>query len=383
MGFSIYDRYLLRMFLKYYVMCFCGMIGLYIVFDMFANLDDFLQYAKSTSALFQLLAQYYGYRCIYFFPSFSGVLALIAATFTMVWVQTSNELTAILAAGVSMRRLLAPLIGAVVVTALAATVVREQVMPRVRHQLSMGPQDYRGNGTRPLVPRYDLETDILLQGRECTIADRRVIGANFILPAAIAGKNTVLVAEEAFYQDAQPDRPAGYLFKKVTDPVGFASRKSLVLQGPDGIRSVVLTPVDCPWLEAGDCFVVSQVKFDLWAAADSWRMFASTRELIETIHAPSLDYGSNMRVAVHVRILQPALDVILLFLGLPFVLNKGQQNVFLSFGMCFVVVLGFLGTSMVCQWMGSTSLTSPYFAAWLPLLIFTPCAAWLSTPMLR
>lgn len=380
---GIYDRYLLWMFIKYYLMCFFGLIGLYVVFDMFANLDDFLQFAKSTPALLKLLAEYYGYRTIYFFPSFSGIIALIAATFVLVRVQTSNELTAILAAGISMRRLVFPLILATAGTAAAAVVVREQVMPQVRNKLSLSPQDLRGSGGRPVVPRYDLETDVLLQGQESFALQRRISDPNFILPTALAGKSTVLAAREAFYHEPTVDRPGGYLLCGVTDPVGFTTRKSLILNSAAGMRSVVLTPVDHAWLKSDECFVVSQVKFDLWTAADAWRMFSSTRELIETIHSPSLDYGSNIRVAVHARILQPFLDVLLLFLGLPFVATKTNRNVFVAFALCFGVVVAFLGIGMVCQWMGNASLTSPYFAAWLPVLIFTPAAAWLSTPMLR
>ena len=38
----IIDRYLLRQFLGTFVVCYCSLTGLYIVFDAFTNLDGFL-----------------------------------------------------------------------------------------------------------------------------------------------------------------------------------------------------------------------------------------------------------------------------------------------------------------------------------------------------
>ena len=49
---------------------------------------------------------------------------------------------------------------------------------------------------------------------------------------------------------------------------------------------------------------------------------------------PSLDYGADVRVAIHGRIVKPLLDMTLLFLGLPLVVTRESRNVFIAMGLC-------------------------------------------------
>ena len=95
---------------------------------------------------------------------------------------------------------------------------------------------------------------------------------------------------------------------------------------------MLLTPRDYPWLKPGECFVVSDVSFEHLEAADNWRQFSSTAELIRGLRNRSLDFGADERLAIHARIVQPLLDVTLLFLGLPLVLSRSKRNVFLAIG---------------------------------------------------
>lgn len=107
----------------------------------------------------------------------------------------------------------------------------------------------------------------------------------------------------------------------------------------------------------------------------TFRQFSSTVQLIGALRNRSLDYGTDVRVAIHSRIVQPFLDVTLLFLGLPLVLTRESRNVFLAIGMCLVVVTIFLGVAIGCQSLGSQSMVlSPALAAWLPLILFVPAA---------
>lgn len=91
---AIIDRYLLAQFLKVFVICFLSLTGLYIVIDGFANLDDFMIYADKHGNLLPVMAEYYGYKSLAFFDRTCGILTLIAAMFTITWIQRHHELTA-------------------------------------------------------------------------------------------------------------------------------------------------------------------------------------------------------------------------------------------------------------------------------------------------
>ena len=96
---------------------------------------------------------------------------------------------------------------------------------------------------------------------------------------------------------------------------------------------------------------------------------------------PSLDFGADVRVSIHGRIVQPLLDMTLLFLGLPLVLTRENRNMFVAIGLCMVAVTMFMMIVLASQYIGAVSLVSPAFAAWLPLFIFVPVAVNLCEPL--
>jgi lipopolysaccharide export system permease protein len=144
---------------------------------------------------------------------------------------------------------------------------------------------------------------------------------------------------------------------------------------------VVLTPRDAQWLPDNGCFVVSDVGVEMLEAGMAWRHWAATAELIRGLGSESVDFGADVRVAIHTRLVQPLLDATLLFLGLPLVLSRNNRNVFMAIGLCLMVVVLFMLVLITCQYLGTSSLIRPSLAAWLPLLIFVPLAVRGSQPL--
>lgn len=373
----ILDRYLLRQFLQIFLICFCSLVGLYIVIDVFSNLDDHMRNAQEHGSLLALLGEYYGYRVIGFFDSTSGILTLIAAMFTLALFQRFNELTAIQAAGVPKWRLLRPVVAAVVAISALAAANRELVIPNIRERFTQNAQNFAGTVGKPVQPRRDSQTGILLNGKASYANRKRIDQPNFVLPWKLADYGTQLTAEDAFYLPADGDHPSGYLLKGVASPVELLKRPSLKIDD----APVVMTPRDCAWLERDECFVASGVTFEHLAASDDWRRYASLVELVGGLRNQSLNFGADVRVAVHARVVQPFLDVTLLFLGLPLILSRSSRNVFIAIGLCVAVVVAFYLLVLGCQYLGTSYLVSPTLAAWLPVFIFVPTAVAMSEPL--
>ena len=374
---TIMDRYILRQFIQVYAICFCSLTGLYVVIDAFGNLDEFLAYAEEHGNLLGVMAEYYAYRSIGFFDRTAAILTLISAMFTVTWLERHNELTALLAAGVRTVRVIKPVIVAAVVISVVAAAGREWLIPNIRHQLSRKAQDLSAGAAGDLQPRYDHETDVRIDGEAAFAEARRIHHPKFLLPEPLQQYGRQLEAEDAIYQPPQNNRPGGYRLTGVTLPKGLAERPSLSL----GDRPVIITPRDAMWLAADECFVASNVSFDQLADSSAWRQYASTAQLIAGLRNASLDYGADVRVAVHARVVQPLLDVTLLFLGLPLVLARGDRNVFVATGLCLAVVTAFLLVGIGCQMLGSSYMLSPSLAVWLPLMIWVPAAVVISQPL--
>ncbi len=375
------DRYLLKQFFQVFLICFCSFTGLYIVIDAFSNLEDFVSHSAKHGSLLLTMVEYYAYRSLSFFDGISAILTLVATMFTISWFQKNNEMTALMAAGVSKSRIVRPLICAVLVITVLALVNREIIIPAFRDRCGRDVHDLSGEAAKKLNPRYDVTTNILFRGDLAYAKDQRITNPKFLInKGSLTLYGDVLKGNVAFYQPPTETRPGGYLLQGVKEPSNLSKKASLKMSESDALPSI-LTPRDYDWLKPDECFVVSEVTFEQLTSADTWRQYSSTLQLIDGLHNPSLDFSNDVRVAIHARLLQPVLDLTLLFLGLPLLLTRESRNVFLAVGMCMGVVVGFMVVVMACQYLGNYFWISPALAVWLPAIIFVPTAVWLAEPL--
>ena len=373
----IIDRYVLRQFVKTFVICYISLTGLFIMFHAFTNLEVFLRCAERAGGLLKLMFSFYGCQAVLFFDQTSAVLALVSAMFTLTWIQRHNELTALMAAGISRARVLRPIVVAAVAVSLAAAADRELLIPGLSRELSRSPQDLLGDAAHDLKPWFDDQTQICIRGKSAYLNEMRIERPNFWLPQELGGGE--LKAAKAYYKQPEGGRPAGYLFVGVTAPAGLTRQPSLKLKG----WPVVLTPRDAPWLKPDQCFVVSSASFDQIINGQGIRQYYSTFHLMADLRNSSMDYGPDVRVMVHSRLLQPILDIVLLFLGMPLVISRENRNVFMAIGLCLVVVSCFMGVVMAFHALGGQSVIRPATAAWVPLMIFVPAAIRMAEGMWR
>lgn len=368
------DRYLLRQFLQVFAICFISLAGLYTVIDAFGRLDDFSQTSDSLGEAALSAGRYYALQSLGFFNKTSGVLTLIAAMFTVTWIQRHNEMTALLAAGVPRLKVLLPVIVASVTIAVGAAGMREFILPSMRYELSLDSKDLSGERGVELKPRYDNVTDILIGGETANLATGKIHNANFTLPPRLSGAfGKQITAASATYLQADGPRPAGYLLSGVSRPAAVDDRPMLA---DDKGAVVVVTHRDASWIGPGQAFVVSGVSFELLAQGSKWRDLASTSELVRELANPSTDLGPDVRVAVHSRLVQPFLDVTLLLIGLPLVVSRGSGNPFVAIGLCVAVVTAFFVLTLGGQALGGGGWLKPALGVWLPLIAFVPVAAY-------
>ena len=374
---QILDRYLLRLFTRVAIICFVSLSGLFVVIDCFGNLDEFLTYRDEHGELWGIIGEYYAPRILLFFDRTSNMIALLASVFALTWMQRNNEMTALMAAGIAPTRLVKPLIVGVAAVSLLAAVNREAAIPAMRQQLLRNAQDLSGEAAKQLQPRYDNETDIYLGGRSTVAVEEKIVEPNFRLPPELGAFGKDIAGAFAVYRPPASDRPGGYLFSDVSRPVNLAEKRSLGI----GDKTIILAPADTPWLEPNQCFVVSNLTFEQLCAASAVRQYSSTSDLLAGLNNPSFDFGADVRVTIHSRVVQPLLDMAMMFLGLPLVLSRSQRNMFVAAGLSLLQVIGFFAVTLTAHALGSNYLISPALAAWIPLMIFGPAAYAAARPL--
>lgn len=350
------------------MVCFLSLSGLLIVVHVFTNLEEFIEYGHTRGSLIRGLVEYYGPYMLGIFDRMSGVLTMMAVMFVVAWLARTNELTAILAAGISKGRVVKPIIYASLGILALSVVNRELLIPRFADSLGKSPQDLAGSRQLPMRPMFDQDQEILIGGRHLMSGTGSIEEPVFRLegPSIVIGKQ--ISAVSATYQSANENHPNGYLMDQIRSPSDISEKDSVRV----GDRSFVLTAKDNAWLKPNQCFVVSDIPWDLLEGGNSWKQYASTYLLIHRLRMDSRYYGADVRVAIHSRFVRPFIDAAFLFLALPLVLSRQDRNLFWVAGMAIVLIAFSMIVVLGCQSLGAAGSIPPMAAAWLPLLVFLP-----------
>jgi lipopolysaccharide export system permease protein len=383
---AIIDRYLLQLFVKCAVICFLSLAGLSIIIDLSSNVEEFASYFERQGS--RVFLDYYLPRSLLFFDRTAGLLSLVSALFAITLMQRSNEYTALMAAGVPQSRVVTPLLAAAVVVALLGALNREIGLPRVRDSLARNAKDWMGEMAKKCTPRYDPRTDVLISGRNTLANEKRITQPIFRLPPELNAWGRQIVAQDAYHLPADNRHPAGFLLRGVKQPANLAALRSAawpVEEGssapPAGREPILISPADADWLKPDECFVVSVISFEQLTMGGAWRQFLSSYELLTGLRGQSIEPGADVRLLLHMRLIQPLLDVTLVLLGVPLVLTRGSRNVFLAGGIGGGLATLLIVVVLICRALGVNYLLDATLAAWLPLLIFGPVAYVLARPI--
>jgi len=346
----IIDRYVVKTFFRAYVICFLSLVGLYIVIDAISNLDEFAKAAEGFGEVLGHMGRFYLYRLSLFFDMLSGIITVVAAMFTVTWMKRHNEIIPLLSCGVSAYRVVFPVVVAAVLVNVGTVANQELIMPQIADHLRRKADDPYGMQRLQTAPVTDRRGVVLASRGDGDPKLEHVSDFVCIIPTPDK-KLSFLTARDAYWRDD-------------------GQRKGWFLDG--------LGPKDYPtqglanvhvW-GRGQAFVETEKGFRQMTRVKRWYQFLSSSELWSNLQDPSTPRRRHMMVAFHMRITKPLMNIILVFLGLPFVLNRYDSNAVISLGICVVLCALFFMTVILCQALGNAGDLSPTLAAWLPVIVF-------------
>ncbi len=369
----ILDRQRYWAFLKAYLISFVSLVGLYIVIDAFTNLDEFVKVSDSTAELFAHMGRYYLVRLSFFYDRLCGVITMMAAIFTVTWMQKNNELLAMLAAGISTRRVVIPVIVSAALVSVVAVLNQELILPKISDELQMTPDD-DGVRTVPAGSRWDVN-DIQIQATGGDRGERAVYDFNALLPVTKFGAMMSLECKKARYvpEDA-PRAPlrGGWLLwgGKLSPADAKPDGKLLILVPPEQVAQFPKYRGGTP--PPGDVyFLRSSVTFTNLTRKADWYQFATTPDLVRALGDPaSPTEAVQVGVFLHGRVVRPLTAMVLLVLSLPLVLGGEGRNMFINLGMSLGTSALFYGTTFLVQYLGNNKVITPELAAWVPIIGF-------------
>jgi lipopolysaccharide export system permease protein len=389
----ILDRERYWSFAKAYFICFFALVGLYVVIDAFSQVDEFTEWtwkaeaslSANMSSLCYNMGRYYLIKMSLIYDQICGIITMMAAIFTVTWMQRNNELLAMLAAGVSTHRVIRPVLVSAVVISGLAVVNQELIMPRFAEELQRPPDD-DGTQLKKVYPRQD-NNEILVQGSDADRALRSVARFYATIPVKLAGELIEVFAREAIYiPDGDLTRPehGGWVLYDPRFILAEPSTRSLEDLARKGVFHQVDDPSAFPQPKnklAGKAgnpvyFLKTDLTFSALTRSAQWYHFAPTLDLIRALSDPSnLGERDEISIFLHSRIIRPLLGFNLMLLSLPLVLGGAGRNMFVNLGMSLGTSGLFYSAMFLSQYLGGHEIYSAEMAAWAPLIVFGTIAA--------
>ncbi len=353
------DRHLVLSYLKSYLVCMVSMVGLFVVVDLFVNIEDYTNNKNGLVGILRHIGLYYSYKVIVVFDQLSEAIVLLAAMFTVAWMQRNNEVLPLLSAGVSARRIVQPVLLGASLMLVLNVLNQELVLPHVDNYVLENRTDPEGKQALGLNKTAYEPNRITIR---CVYAHRfeqKISKVLVVLPAQITRTGLIsLQADEAQYiAPSKGQRSGGWLLTGTHPPELENWERVDILE----------------WISPGKYFLrTQQVDFEEMTRQRHWWRFIETWSLLQEIGKAKAPQQANVAVIFHMRLTRPLLGMILVFLGLSVILRDQNRNMFISAGMTLVLCVLFFATVFACKYLGDHHWLTPALAAWLPVIIFGP-----------
>ncbi len=361
---GIIDRHIIKGLLANYLIAIGVMISLYIVLDLFFNMDEFTESVSGTTDVMLDIVSFYGARVFLYFAQLSGVITLFACLITLARMRQQRELIAVLASGVSLYRVAAPVMAFGLATTAMWYVDTELIIPSIAHKLARRHDDARGLKTYGVWFLQDRD-DALLSAQQYVPGEGTIKRLLVIKRNETGHLSSIIEAERATWEPSTDNSEflGTWKLERGTEKTRIEETgDSLAPQG-DFVSSLIASypsNLDPKTIEMRQ--------------STGWIRYLSSMQLKELANRAEGYTLEQIQDARHSRFTTPIVSLIMLALGLPFVLDRIPAGVvaagsksLLVCGSCFLV-------AFVSQSIGSPTHLSA-LPAWLPVIIFAPITA--------
>ena len=349
------DRYVGWTFFSSYATALFVVMGLFIIMDLASNLDDFLEpWKDGSTASSYLIAAYYFFNLPFLFLQAAPFITLIAGLFTLTRLLSNNEVGAVLAAGVSGRRLLVPIfIGGLIATA-GMIVLRETatttILP-IRDSLHYALDEKQTDRVYSFLRLRDLAGSQMRFGEYRPGEQGSTPHGTDLLVNLREGNDWLATIKAKTATWTERDGEWG-LALTGGEREEFSDRKHI-------------TPIE--WL-GPDLFEFTPELALTYRRARKNPLELSFLEAIELSRRDPDNVVYQTLMQYHLTF--PLANLVLLLVGLPLVMRheraRGAEGVAKGLLLC----LFFFAVDFVCRNFGVQGAVDPLLASWLPVLLF-------------
>lgn len=352
----VIDRYLVRSYLVGFIILMSVGLGLYVVLDVVVNADEFSKAERPIQQVLLDMLDYYGYNLPLYFSQLAGPMMAAAACFTLASMLRNNELVPLIAAGIPLQRVAAPMLAVSVLLVGFWVFNREVVVAGFAEKIARTRDDILTTRVQGVDCARD-DRQAILTARELRARDRSLYRLVILEPEEPGHTPTVVQADAATWDDARRiwklQRGRRISVTQVRDIEGLGD------------------PID---YEPLDEYAYGLSPEQLVLRRNSqWADLMSMGELRQLLESRNLPNRSALEMSYHIRATQPILHFMLVVLALPAFLCRTPSNILAQGMKALLVGAAFFLTSFLAQ---NLAVGGEYsaFAAWCPILLFGPYA---------
>jgi lipopolysaccharide export system permease protein len=372
---KILDRYIIKNFLYGYFIALFVMMGLFLTIDLFLNLDEFAEYSDyGVSVVLENIFRYYSVHCLLWYKNMAGMIMVIAAVFSLSRMTRNNELIAVMASGMSLKRLIAPILFMALLLSGLMVADQELVIPRLSHELTLKHDDLMGESVYDLWFTGD-DNGSLISARSFEESTRTMYDPLIILRQ----------------KGDEPDTLFHVVGKiQAAKAVYDAEHSGWVLTGGQLLRLPVegQDPVMSQRPEAVEFYPSNLTAADIpIRRREGFKDLLSLRQLTELENNPGARQTDLAELALqkNSRITDPIMNLILLMVALPVLVCRDPKAMKTAIGISFLTTASCFIVIFACKLFATEVVFGqirPALWTWMPIFIFFPIA-WIEIDSMR
>lgn len=349
---KIIDRYLLRTFLTPFLYCLLAFIMIFVIFDLFDKLNDFID-GKTPIAL---IAKYYVVLIPSVLIQIVPVSLLLAVLYSLSSLTKNNELTAMRASGISILRLMIPYLSVGLLLSFAVGLINETIGPRAAYWCYNFAREQGRSDPSTVYVRSDLAIKNQNTRRswlvgQFDIRDFSMRNVEVLQQREDTSDEFKIRAKEAVWLDGR------WWFKDLS--VQRYDQES----NPMGIPRFALTEEMADLTEQPTLFL-NEVKDPEFMTALDLHDYLKTH----AHRAPSA--LARIRADMHSRLSMPWTCFIVTLLGIPFGSQTGRKGALLGVALSIGLFFGYYVLVNVGVGLAKKMVIPAEVGGWLPNLIF-------------
>ncbi len=389
--FTTVDRYFMRKFLFVASALLFISMSIFMLFDILSNVEEINEMFKnSVFGAVKTLLQYYTVRMmnLLLYTQVAFIATITAITFFMLEKNSNatvrgGEIIPMLTSGFSRKRVAIPffIIGSVFILALCG--VEELFYTYCRNWPGANSDSYTGKiEIQEMTMLNDELTDLKIYGSKLDLEKNSFQNAKIIVPKSRTfSQMDEVQAKYARWLDENDDHPSGYMLEKVANLeqkswLQTAAHTVIPLPALKTEAPIFYTSETASWVPPGNLFIIASIPPEKLLRNKIGYLPQSIPEIYRTVKSSNLiDAQYGERAALHIRILRPIVEILLLFVMIPVILSARLRSKLTIF-LCLALLTGLntalveIGRLLVIQ-----EGIPANIGAWIPIIILVAVSA--------